>query len=175
MTIFFCSDHHLFHENMLKFKKSGSEALVRPGFDSIEHLHEVVVERHNSRVSTSDKVYFLGDVTMKYGEPFRLLMQRLNGKKRLLLGNHDKLKGTNLANFFEKVELWRVFRDEGFVCSHVPLSPDSFPGTTRYNVHGHVHYKTLPDRRYVNVSMEAIDFTPVSMEEIVREIEKRDR
>lgn len=147
---------------------------MRPGFDDTSHMHEFIVARHNERVSKSDKVYFLGDVTMKYGEPFRLLMQRLNGKKRLILGNHDKLKGTNLANFFEKVVVWKTFGEEGFVCSHVPIRRESFPGrSTHFNVHGHVHCKTLEEPAYINVSMEETDYCPVSIDEVVREMKKR--
>lgn len=180
VTVFVISDQHLFHENILKFKAPDGVNLMRPGFDSIEHMHEVIVQRHNAVVeSTSDKVYFLGDVTMKYGEPFRLLMGRLKGRKRLVLGNHDKIKGTNLANAFEKITLWKTF-GEGFVFSHVPLRAESFPGKAILNVHGHVHLKTLmtperptiPDARYMNVSCEAVNYTPVSVDDIMKRVEK---
>jgi calcineurin-like phosphoesterase family protein len=42
------------------------------------------------------------------------------------------------------------------------------------NVHGHVHYKTIPDDRYLNVCCENINFTPISLEEVNEIFKKRE-
>ena len=173
MTIFFVSDTHFFHENSLKFSDEHG-ALMRPGFDDVDHMNEVFVQRWNSVVSPEDKVYHLGDVSWRYGPLLDSLMSRLNGKKRLLIGNHDKIKGTNLVNHFQKVELWRPFGTEGFICSHVPIHRGSFRGDgVVLNVHGHVHRRTLSDPDYMNVSVEVIDYTPVPMDVVLERVKER--
>lgn len=167
-TIFFVSDTHFFHANFLKFTDA-EDKLVRP-FASVEEMNEKMVKGWNSVVREGDKVYHLGDVTFDYGEDFCRLMSRLRGSKRLILGNHDLIKGTNLISFFKKVSLWRIFKDEGFICTHLPLHQEQF----RYasvNVHGHLHEKTMNDPRYLNVCVEQIEYTPQSMEDIQTQVE----
>lgn len=165
MTVWFISDTHFFHGTMLKFLREDGTPVRE--FESMEEMNEKMVENWNSMISPSDKVYHLGDVTFRYGEVFADLMRRLNGKKRLILGNHDKLKGTNLDRFFEKIELWRPFGAEGFFASHVPINPMNFPGKAVLQVHGHIHHKLMNDPRYLNVSVERTNFCPVPMDDII--------
>lgn len=162
-TIFFTSDTHFSHKNFLSFQDEGGK-LIRP-FASVDEMNELMIERWNSVVRDGDKVYHLGDVTFDYGDDFCLLMSRLRGSKRLILGNHDIIKGTKLISFFKKVSLWRLFKDENFVCSHIPLHPDQMRKVD-FNVHGHIHERTMPDARYLNVCVEQTNYTPVSMEEL---------
>jgi calcineurin-like phosphoesterase family protein len=173
----FISDTHFFHENTFaKFKRDDGTPL-RP-FLSVSEMNETMISRWLERVKPGDHVYHLGDVTMKYGDDFRLLMDRLPGRKRLYLGNHDRLKGTNLAKFFQKVDLWRLFKDHGFMISHLPIHPGSFR-KAQFNVHGHLHYNKVIDEngkedlRYINVSVEHTNFAPVHLDAILTEIKKR--
>lgn len=173
-SIWFTSDQHFWHENILKFTGDDG-ALIRPGFKSVEHMNEVMIERWNECVKPGDKIYQLGDVTFKYGEHWRLIAERLNGRKRLLLGNHDRLKGTNLDRYFERVELWRVFGIEGFICSHIPLHPSSFRHKTMLNVHGHIHQNASPDETYFNVCVEHHDYRPVHIDVILEHVNRLKR
>jgi calcineurin-like phosphoesterase family protein len=165
---FFTSDTHFFHANILKFLNDDGTRL-RHEFGSVEEMHEVMIERWNAVVKQADKVYHLGDVTFRYDKPFRELMHRLNGKKGLLLGNHDRIKGTCLLDYFEKLELWKGFHEHDFTCSHIPLRLDSLRDG-RFNVHGHTHRRTLDDPHYINVSVEPRNYTPVALETILAEI-----
>jgi calcineurin-like phosphoesterase family protein len=108
---------------------------------------------------------------MRYGPELSALLSRMHGKKRLLIGNHDILKGTNLVQLFQKVSMWRVFGEYGFICSHVPLHPDSMRRSV-LNVHGHVHQNTLQDDRYMNVSVEVVDYTPVPLDKVLNRVAK---
>lgn len=187
-TIWFASDHHFNHANILTFKGMDGK-LIRPGFKNIEHMNEVLIENHNKLVQPSDKVYFGGDV----GKNTFNILRRMNGKKRLIMGNHDDWLDKYSLGCFEKVLSWRFFGhlSKRFVISHYPLHPMSFiyRGQTRneetdimagkmttkdhaYNVHGHIHEKTVThddgsvDRRYLNICVEKINYTPLSMDEI---------
>lgn len=171
--IWFISDHHFFHENMLRFTQHDG-SLMRPGFGSVEEMNEVMVQRWNSVVKPQDKVWHLGDVAFKTTDrasAVAALLQRLAGHKRLVVGNHDNLKAPSLMNNFEKVQLWKGFKDEGFTCTHIPI-PLEHLRDGAVNVHGHVHHNTLNKPGYINVSVEVRDYTPVHMDQIIAEVRK---
>jgi calcineurin-like phosphoesterase family protein len=111
VTLFVISDTHFGHANILTFRGQDG-ALIRPGFSSVEEMDEFMVERWNSVVRPSDHVYHLGDVTMK--APGLGIVKRLNGKKRLVRGNHDIFRTRLYLNAgFEEIHGVRVL--EGWV------------------------------------------------------------
>lgn len=163
----FISDTHFFHNNILKFT-DGNDQCIRQ-FSSVEEMNEKMVDKWNSVVKDGDNVYHLGDVTFNYDKPFRALMSRLKGRKRLIMGNHDRIKGTVLLDYFEKVDLWKGFKDEDFTCSHIPLMLTSLRDG-HFNVHGHIHQNDMDDPHYINVCVEKRNYTPVNMDTILEEI-----
>lgn len=163
----FISDTHFFHDNILKFTDESGKK-IRP-FNTVEEMHGYMIEKWNSVVDTDDYVYHLGDVTFQYHHGWEVLMKALNGKKRLILGNHDRIKGTSLLNYFEKVELWHGFKEYNFTAVHVPLMLSSLRDGA-YCVHGHVHQNSLNNPNYINVSVEVRDYTPVHIDQIAEEI-----
>ena len=60
-SIWFASDHHFGHANLLKFT-SDDGAYVRPGFSDVDHMNETMIANHNRVVGVADRAYFLGDV-----------------------------------------------------------------------------------------------------------------
>jgi len=52
----------------------------------------------------------------------------------------------------------------GYILSHIPLH-DSQKQRFRGNIHGHIHEKNLPDPWYYNISVEQIDYTPITLEQ----------
>ncbi|AKF13656.1 metallophosphoesterase [Sinorhizobium phage phiN3] len=170
-NIWAISDTHFRHANILTFTHSKDGSLIRPGFATVDEMDEFMLEKWNSVVMPGDIVYHLGDVVMGPKEGFIPFFNKLNGRKRLCVGNHDDIKWLAPSGMFSKVYMWRIFRDFGFVLSHVPLHPSSLlrPVDTDepvLNVHGHIHQNDSPDGPYVNLSVEKIDYTPVHIEEI---------
>jgi len=166
----FISDTHFFHDNTWKVFKDLDGSPLRP-FTSTHEMNEQMVLNWNSVVAPHDYVYHLGDVTFRYDGEMHNLMHQLNGRKRLILGNHDKIKGNKLIDFFEKVELWKGFKDGNFTCSHIPLMLESLRDGA-FNVHGHVHNNSLKDPHYLNMSVEVNDYTPVHYDTIVERIKQ---
>ncbi len=172
-NIWFISDTHFFHANILKFTGNNGE-LIRPGFKDADEMNELMVERWNSVVRNGDKVWHLGDVAFKTTErrhDLNNLLHRLRGNKRMLLGNHDNVEALAQTRAFEKIELWKGFHDQGFTCSHIPLRLDSLRDGT-VNVHGHIHQNVMKDRGYVNVCVEVRNYTPVHMDEIIQDVRR---
>lgn len=160
-TIWFISDTHFSHENFLKFRGVNGE-LIRP-FASIEEMNELMVERWNKTVRPRDHVYHCGDVAMR--APHLDIVKRLNGKKRLIRGNHDIFPTKRYLNAgFEEIHGCRVLANVIF--THIPIHPLSL-GRFVGNAHGHIHERSAYGPNYLNLSVEAIDYTPLSLEEVV--------
>ncbi len=166
-NIWIISDTHLNHENMLKFKRDDG-TLVRD-FHDVHHMNEIIIQNWNKLVKPQDKIYHLGDVYMGSQQDADRLLSRLNGKKRLIVGNHDCIygKGNILQKYFQKIYMWRVFREFNMTLTHVPIHESSFRGGD-YNVHGHIHYKDSPSDKHINVCVEKTDYMPVNIEDVIR-------
>jgi calcineurin-like phosphoesterase family protein len=171
--IWFASDHHLFHRNILIFQDDEGE-LIRK-FDNIEQHNDCILTNHNERVKDGDIVYWMGDVAItREGDDLPSLLNKFKGKRRLLPGNHDDIK--KLAPLFSKVQIWRVFRDDAagyipFTLTHVPIDKFSIKG--RFNGHGHIHQNESPTPYHINLCMEATNFCPVSFDELQETMKER--
>jgi len=167
MSLFITSDTHFGHAKILSFIDQAGEPL-RPGFASLDHMHDELVRRWNSVVHNTDTVYHLGDVAISRSG--LKVLERLNGRKILIRGNHDIFKMCDYAQYFDDIR--GCHHRDGLMFSHVPLHRDSFT-SERYkgNVHGHLHkyvveYKGNPDPLYFNACVERNDFTPVPWEKV---------
>lgn len=163
--IFVISDTHFNHSNILKFL--GEDGLPFRKFDSVKEMDERMIDNWNKTVKTQDKVYHLGDVYFGGQAIADSILSRLMGHKRLILGNHDKGKDSVFQKHFEKIELWRIFKEHNMVLTHVPLHQDSFR-KVEWNVHGHIHEKKSPQGPYKCVCVEHINYTPIHIEDILK-------
>lgn len=172
---FVISDTHFGHENTCtKFKREDGSPL-RP-FANAAEMDEAMVERWNAVVKPHDTVYHLGDVVIN--KKFLPILTRLNGKKKLIMGNHDIFGIDEYRKYFYEVASYRVFVDD-FVFSHIPLHPDCVSDRFKVNVHGHLHANQImrhmqePDPRYLCVCVEHTDYAPLSFDEVKQRIKDR--
>ena len=167
-NVFVISDTHFGDEKMLSYLKAdGSPA--RPEFKTVNEMDDFMVEQWNSVVRPCDKVYHLGDVAIKARNIHTL--EKLNGDKVLVRGNHDTERLSLYRRYFRDVRAVHVH--EGAILSHIPIHPDSM-GRFEFNIHGHLHYnfvmrvddtggriRSVRDNRYVNVCVEHFGYKPV--------------
>lgn len=156
MEIFFIGDTHFGHNNILKYEP------IHRDFACIEDHDNELVNRWNFRVTERDTVYHLGDFC--FGKHNIHIASHLRGIKKLILGNHDVYDVLEYKKYFHKI--YGVLQYKEFLLSHMPTMPsDRF----QVNIHGHLHSKVLltdrPDK-YINVSCEQINLTPISLDEI---------
>ncbi len=166
---FFIGDTHFGHSNILKF-----EPICRP-FSSIQAHDKELIHLWNSVVRTDDIVFHLGDFSMSAKDIY--IAGLLNGHKRLVLGNHDKNDMSLYTPYFEKI--YGTTNYGGYLLSHMPVHPNSL---SKYKgcIHGHLHSKNVmisgglgesewleKDKRYINVSAEQINLTPISFEALM--------
>ena len=102
---------------------------------------------------------------MVINKKFLPLLHRLNGKKKLIMGNHDLWDQSVLAEYFYDVKAYRVF--DKHVFSHIPVHPESI-GRFVKNIHGHTHSnrvllgKTIdPDYLCMCVEQPYVNYTPL--------------
>ena len=169
------SDTHFGHLGVCRFTKDDGTKL-RP-WDSPEEMDEELVKRWNERVRPRDKVYHLGDVVIN--RKALQILTRLNGDKVLIKGNHDIFKLEDYTPYFRDIRGYHVINN--MILSHIPVHPGS-KGRFKANIHGHLHYRTVrfldqegketevQDPWYFNVSVERIDFTPILLEDVFRQL-----
>lgn len=156
VDIWFISDTHFGHENIIKY-------CDRP-FKDAYHMNEVLIANWNAVVRPQDHVYHLGDVASSQ-QTLNYVLPRLNGHKRLVLGNHDNhAPMRNYCQYFDKILLWRKFDD--IIFTHVPLPRENFPGKSRANAHGHIHEKPSPPGPYMNLCVEWTGYAPVHFDDV---------
>jgi len=158
MTIFFTSDQHFGHTNIIKYEN-------RP-FSNAEEMNAYMLTKWNYTVSKKDKVYFLGDLCIPC-QMYKDLIPKLNGYKIMVMGNHDSLSHKRyLEAGFEEVSKYPIILKDRFILSHDPVYlSDSMP---YINIHGHIHSKQMFGKNYYNVSVELHDYTPVKFDVIVK-------
>ena len=180
-SVFLTSDTHFGHANICKFTNyDGSK--TRP-WDSVEEMDEDMVQRWNETVGPNDKVYHLGDVVIN--RKSLQILDRLNGDKVLIKGNHDIFKLNDYTKYFRDVRAYHVMN--GCILSHVPVHKDSI---ARFgaNIHGHLHANRVRKPRGVNVktgeilysndidpdyccvSVEHTDYRPILFEDVIQKI-----
>ena len=173
--IWFTSDLHFCHDR---------EFLYKPrGFDNVEEMNNAIVERWNNVVETNDFVFVLGDLMLCDNEKAIEFVKTLNGTLVVILGNHDTDNRVKLYKGVDNivaVEYAMRLRLNGynFFLTHYPCLTGSLehdtPKNTTINLFGHTHSKNLfyEDRPYMyNVALDAHNCTPVSLGNIINDIE----
>ena len=171
-TTFLISDTHFGHEKTCTTFKREDGSPLRP-FASAEEMDEFMVKAWNERVRPNDKVYHLGDVVI--ARRHLQTLNRLNGDKVLIKGNHDIFKLEDYTQHFRDIRAYHVLN--GMIFSHVPVHVTSLE---RFgcNIHGHLHanrvmmktFKMVPDPAYMNVCVEHTDYAPILFEDLCKKI-----
>lgn len=182
INVWFISDTHFGHKNILEYEKE-----ARP-FSTIEEMHEAMIERWNRVVKEKDIVYHLGDFA--FGRDNIKIASKLNGNKRLIMGNHDVYPATDYLLYFTK--LAGVLFYKKCILSHIPVHINNLGKRCILNIHGHLHSKEVvnfswkqwdyfpnqkvmtieKDINYFNVSCEQNNLTPIHWDLIKERIEK---
>lgn len=131
-----------------------------------------LIKKWNSVVSNDDEVYVLGDFGADKKEAD--VLSKLNGKKYLIKGNHDVhsneyYRNAGFAEVYDMPVLYKGFwilsHDAIYVNSNMPYA----------NLFGHVHNNPIIkdySSQHFCVSVERINYTPVSFDEIVQKVKE---
>lgn len=175
--VFFTSDTHFGHAGVVGF-------CDRP-FANIAEMDETLIRNWNEKVGPDDVIFHLGDFAWGGSDVWTKLLTQLNGKKYLIIGNHDmKNLREGYLKYFEKVVSQMHIQIEGrsVYLNHYPFL--CYAGTFRsdkeqtWQLFGHVHtheggIKGRDDERMqylfptqYDVGVDNNNFTPISWHEI---------
>lgn len=184
VNIFFTSDLHFGHKNIMRFCN-------RP-YNSIEEMDEALINNWNSVVNENDIVFNLGDFAFATNRRWRELLSILKGNHYLIMGNHDytRYPGDSVMKLFKGVYSQLLLKiDNRYVyLNHFPFL--CYGGSYRepynavYNLFGHVHSgpnsSGLDTDRLTNlfpyqydVGVDNNNYTPVSWNKVKEIINKQ--
>jgi calcineurin-like phosphoesterase family protein len=191
---FFTSDWHFGHVNILQMCPQRYAFLGLAPDATVGDMNEALVKLWNRQVRADDVVYLLGDFCMGQVEESLKFASRLQGRKYLILGNHDRphpcfsktpekaayWTAKYFAAGFESLLLRETAHIEGqeYLLCHFPYSGDHTE-KVRYQeyrpsdegkrlIHGHVHDAWTFREGMLNVGIDAWDGKLLSAEDISR-------
>ena len=177
--VWFTADHHFFHGNIIKYCN-------RP-FTDVDNMNETLISNWNKVVGKDDFVFHLGDFSAGGAAEWTSLLDRLNGRIFLVLGNHDMNNvDQGFMKRFEEVSMQMQISvgKQRIYLNHYPFLcyGGAYRGT--WELFGHIHtspcrsgldasrLSTLFPSQY-DVGIDNNNYTPVSFEDVEKIIQER--
>lgn len=171
MNIWFTSDLHFGHRNILKFC-----AESRP-FADTDEMDTKIIDRINESVMPNHDFYILGDFSFHRDQAKNQeLFDRINGRKHLIIGNHDDKEIFGLG--WESVSHLKEIRhnDQKIVLCHYPMEHWNKSHRGSLHLYGHVHsqkgnpktIETIPNRHDAGWDR---NMRPIHVDEIIKHFE----
>lgn len=171
--VWFISDTHFNHKNVVKFnlKRKTTFDLDINDAEMLKKHDSELIKLWNNTIKKNDTVYIIGDFSFASSDETRKILEKLNGKKHLIIGNHDgSCRGLN--NYFESTSQIKEvtfkktvfpFLDENMHCvlCHYPISAWNRRMHGSVMVHGHTHgamdaINVLSEELRVDVGFDAL-------------------
>ena len=179
---YFIADTHFGHKNALSYDNRS--------FITIEEHDEYLINSWNNAVSYDDDVYILGDVSWHNATTTNEILDKLNGNKHLIIGNHDKklLRNKEFQNHFQEITSYKELPyGDGkiIVLCHYPIPCFNQHYYESYHLYGHVHngfewnmmenikfqmeelYEVPCNMYNVGAMIPYMNYTPRTLEEIM--------
>ncbi len=165
---------HSIHGYLFDYHENIIYICERP-FANVQEMNRTMIDNWNNVVTDEDIVYHLGDFSFGSFEETKQIVNELNGRICLIMGNHDR---PHSVEWWQKCGFYRVYDKpiliEGFyLLSHEPLDWSDDKSNVFAQIYGHVHnrpeFKTVTARTH-NVSVEVIGYTPVLLNDVYKEM-----
>lgn len=173
-NVFVTSDLHFFHNKEFVWQMRG--------YESVEEMNEIQIEKFNSIVRPEDTCYFCGDVALGPDPQAAAdILKQLNGNKILILGNHDsptKIKKYQEENVFSDYQYAFVAKIAKlpFYFSHYPTLTGNGSSLAAINLFGHTHQivNNFNDEPWMaHIGVDSRDGFPVNVEDIAKEMKEK--
>jgi calcineurin-like phosphoesterase family protein len=171
MQIWLHSDWHRKHANIYKFTAYEGGPRIRERFKDHLEGDAYMEQRYRELVKPEDHVYFLGDLQFGSYDDFEKFWGSLPGKRRLVLGNHDKER----MDQYHRAGFQKIFASRlcsGVLLTHYPVHPEHI-GKALGNAHGHIHQNPSPSGPYFNCCVEVNNFEPIPIELVKQELVRK--
>lgn len=171
MKTYITSDLHWGHKNIMSFCPV-SRARFR---NDVDYMNEAMVKEWNDLIEADDLVYILGDVAFLPAAKATEYMRRLNGRKILVQGNHDRklLQDTDFRDCFDEIHHYLDINYAGtkVVMFHYPIAEWDQMHRGAVHFHGHLHggVSSLEQYRCRDMGIDATGVIAVLMEDAIRD------
>lgn len=190
--IYYIGDTHFGHRAIVRYDRENANGLGLPVFDDVAARDEYIISKWNSKVGNRDEVYVDGDFSFYGIEPTRRILHALNGRKHVLMGNHDgnfmyrlaQDKRTGIEDITQGMVTVHDGKRTVIVC-HYPIMNWEGQHRGAYHIYAHVHAtpeeglfqaagKTLKDTvgmsefRAMNCGCMLYGYEPVTLDEMAR-------
>ncbi len=163
---FIIADTHFGHKNVIEFEN-------RP-FSNTDEMDKYMIAKWNEVVSENDVIFHLGDVFIGSAKYANEILPQLNGRKILILGNHDHYTMTKWRKL--GFDPYRRYIYKDYLLTHMPVDETPLKVAVEYgllkgNIHGHVHLNNqyLNPNLYICSCVELIHYQPILFEELIKE------
>lgn len=147
MTTYITSDLHFGHKNIITFCPD-----TRGRWADVTSMNEGLIRGWNEVVQPDDLTYILGDVAFCHHDMAAGYLNRLNGRKILIKGNHDQklLTQSTFVDCFESVhDYLEIKHDKTTVCMfHYPIAEWNRMHHGSVHFYGHLHQGTSGLEKY---------------------------
>jgi calcineurin-like phosphoesterase family protein len=169
MSTFFTADLHFGHTRIIEFHPDRG--------DTLDEMHERIIDGWNSVVQSGDDVWVLGDFAMGVLDQSLRFFHRLKGSKHLVAGNHDGNR-TKKELSWASIHDYREWRQKPHkaVLSHYPMLTWNGAHHGVWMLHGHSHGllgPTATTRMDVGIDTHP-EFRPYSVDEIAEIMSQRE-
>lgn len=168
-TTWFTSDTHLGHLNIIKYSN-------RPYADVLE-MDSAFIASWNARVGYDDDIFHVGDFCYRSAKAASSYLERLNGRKHLIWGNHDPQEVRDCPGWASSAPMREISVDgQGIVLCHYGMRVwnGSHHSGDRATLHfyGHSHGRLPGNDHSVDVGVDypAWNYAPVRLDEIRRHL-----
>ena len=165
------SDLHFGHANILKFNPDTRK------YSDVQDMTKKMIAEWNSKVSQADEVYVLGDFAFCNAKDAAVIANRLNGKKYLIAGNHDKknLASKQFADCFEWVKDYHEMNYNGkfVIMMHYALRVWNKAHHGSYHLYGHSHGSLPGEGRSMDVGVDATGNVVSPLDDILAQLEQK--
>lgn len=162
---FFTSDQHFGHNGIIKYES-------RP-FEGVIEMSHFMISQWNITVGKNDIVYHAGDFSFMNKEETKKVFDKLYGRKRLIMGNHDRARSVTWWKDigFEEVYEFPICYKDFYWISHEPMYMNE--RMPYVNCHGHLHSKKYEGNNHINLCVEHWNYRPLQFEQIQAILEER--
>lgn len=167
-SVWIWSDLHFGHNNIIEFSN-------RP-YMNTDEMNEDLVFRFNEYVNPEDTSIWVGDVSFMKDGPTSDILDRFNGDKILIVGNHDfKGKHPKQMTQFKEQYMFHVYENDTvqLMFTHYPITNNILPWPW-INVHGHIHVDITNSNsnfltdQHINVNCEFHQYKPITLAQIIK-------
>ena len=111
--------------------------------NNVAYMNEAMIREWNELVKPEDTSYLLGDIAFLPAIKAVEYLNRMNGRKILIAGNHDRklLNDSNFRKCFDEIHNYLEITYNGtfIVMCHYPFSEWNSMHRGSINLHGHLH------------------------------------